>query len=154
MDINISPIQSNNIENEPTSSLSCSSSFSSNSSSSSISTLTDYENYVIKANVCKMLSRELSLPEMVIDEKDIVEPPTEYGLSNSDVIIPSYYHLDKDPSKILGIDYFNIIKDDIRNYRTLNKYQLEYIKDLTHEYKNELIEIFNECIKVFNELMK
>jgi hypothetical protein len=149
MDINISPIQSNNIENEPTSSLS-----SSSSSSSSISTLNDYENYVIKANVCKILSRELSLPEMVIDETDIVEPPTEYGLSNSDVIIPSYYHLDKDPSKILGIDYFNIIKDDIRNYRILNKYQLEYIKDLTHEYKNELIEIFNECIKAFNELMK
>jgi hypothetical protein len=151
MDIKESvPIQPNNIEIEPTSSLSS----SSNSSSSSISTLTDYENYVIKANVCKILSRELSLPEMVLDESFISEPPSEYGLSNSDVIIPSYYHLDKDPSKILSIDYFNIIKDDIKNYRALNKYQIEYTKDLSHEYKNELIEIFNECIIAFNELMK
>ena len=139
-------IQSNPIQSNPA--------LSSCSSSSSISTSSDYENYIIKTNVCKRLSKEFDLPEMVIDETVIVEPPTEYGLSNSDIIIPSYYHLAKHPSKILGLDYFNIIKDDIKNYRTLNKYQLEYVKDLTHEYKNELIEIFNECIKAFNELME
>lgn len=124
------------------------------SSSSSSSLSSDYENYVIKANVCGMLSRELKLDEVVYDEIGTYEPPTESGLSNSNVIIPAYYHIDKDPSKILDIDYYDIIKDDIRNYRVLNSYQLEYIRNLTsHELKNELIEVFNECIKGFNEII-
>jgi hypothetical protein len=50
-------------------------------------------------------------------------------LENSDVIIPSYYEIHKHPSKIFNLDYFEIIKDDIRNYRELNKYQMEYIRN-------------------------
>lgn len=124
------------------------------SSTSSSSLSSDYENYVIKANLCGMLSRELKLDEIFYDEMGTYEPPTESGLSNSNVIIPAYYHIDKHPSKIIDIDYYEIIKDDIRNYRALNSYQLEYIRNLTsHELKNELIEIFNECIKMFNELI-
>ena len=84
------------------------------------------------------------------------------GLENSNVIIPSYYHLHKHPSKILSIDYYNIIKDDIKNCRPLNKYQLEYIKDLSHEYKYELIvedvkdffETKEECIKFIDFVCK
>ena len=42
-----------------------------------------------------------------------------------------------------------MIKDDIRNYRPLNEYQLEYIKKLDDETKNELIHIFNKCVTNF-----
>lgn len=124
------------------------------SSISSSSLSSDYENYVIKANLCGMLSRELKLDEIVYDEIGTYEPPSESGLSNSNVIIPAYYHIDKNPLKILDVDYYDIIKDDIRNYRELNSYQLEYVRNLTsHELKNELIEVFNECIKGFNEII-
>ena len=54
--------------------------------------------------------------------------------------------------KILDIDFYAIIKDDIRNCRVLNKYQLEYIKKLNDESKYELIEIFNQCVKLFNDM--
>ena len=124
------------------------------SSTSSSSLSSDYENYVIKANLCGALSRELKLDEIVYDEIGTYEPPSESGLSNSNVIIPAYFHIDKNPLKILDVDYYDIIKDDIRNYRVLNSYQLEYVRNLTsHELKNELIEIFNECIKGFNEFI-
>ena len=130
------PIQSNEIKINATR----------ESSESSISTDSDCENYIIKTNVCKRLSKELDLQEMIFDEGVVYDPPTETGLENCNCIIPSYYHLHKHPSKIFTIDYFEIIKDDIRNYRPLNKYQLEYIKHLSHENKDELLTIFNECV--------
>ena len=82
------------------------------------------------------------------------DPPKEHGLSNSDFIIPLHYQLHKHPSKILDIDYYQLIKDDIKNYRTLNKYQLQYIKELSREYKNELFDIFNKCIDTLIENVK
>ena len=112
------------------------------------------ENYTIKTKVCKKLSKELGLNEIVFDDKIDYIPPKENGLLNSDIIIPSYYQLHKHPSKIFNIDYYEIIKDDIRNIRPLNKYQLEYIKELSHEYKIELINIFNDCIKTFSDCLK
>jgi hypothetical protein len=123
------------------------------SRSSSISTDSDYENYVIRAKICKRLSRELGLEEITYDITDY-EPPENPGLENSNVIIPAYYQIHKHPSKIIDLDYLYMIKDDIRNFRQLNKYQLKYIKDLSHDHKNELIEIFNNCIGAFNEIIK
>jgi len=114
----------------------------------------DDENYVIKTKVCKRLSKELGLEEIIIDDKIDCTVPEIHGLSNSDIIIPSYYQLHKHPSKILSIDYYEIIKDDIKNIRPLNKYQLEYIKELSDEKKNELIDIFNDCIKTFSDYLK
>lgn len=111
------------------------------------------ENYVITTNVCKRLSKELGLNEISYDESILYEPPKEHGLQNSNVIIPEYYKLHNHPSKIFDIDYYEIIKDDIRNLRPLNKYQLEYIKQLSHENKNELFDIFNSCIKSINTLL-
>lgn len=112
----------------------------------------DDENYVLKTKVCKRLSKEFKLEEVFIDESTLTPPPNEHGLSNAEVIIPSYYRLHKHPSKILDIDFYAIIKDDIRNCRVLNKYQLEYIKKLNDESKYELIEIFNQCVKLFNDM--
>ena len=81
------------------------------------------------------------------------EPPKNPGLCNSDIIIPSYYKLHENPTKILDIDYYKIIKDDIRNFRPLNKYKLEYIKKLSHECKDELIDIFNQCLELFKDMI-
>ena len=134
-------IQSNNINNK-----------SLNTLESLIPIDSEYENYEIKATICNRLARELNLQEKkynIIDYK----PPDFPGLMNSDVIIPSYYKLDKHPSKILEIDYFIIIKDDIRNFRPLNKYQLEYIKKLSHEDKNELFNIYNDCTKAIKDII-
>jgi len=111
------------------------------------------ENYVIKTKICKRLSMELKLEEFHFDETGHWEPPKEPGLHNSNRIIPSYYQLDKNPSKIIDIDYYNIIKDDIRNFRPLNNYKLEYIKDLSPEFKNELFDIFNDCLKSIEQIL-
>ena len=112
------------------------------------------EEPIFKAKLCSRLSRELGLHEIIYEEPIHWEPPTKHGLENCNVIIPSYYKFHKNPHKILQIDYYEIIKDDIRNLRPLNEYQLKYIKDLSHEYKNELFDIFNDCVKVFNDSMK
>jgi hypothetical protein len=110
------------------------------------------EEYIIKANICKRIAKELNLPEINYDVSGEYIPPKKSGLSNSNVIIPAYYQLHKHPSRILDIDFFEMIKDDIRNCRVLNEYQLDYIKGLSHESKDELVNIFNNCVKLFSEL--
>jgi hypothetical protein len=115
--------------------------------------ITDNENYIFKANICTLLSRELNLPEMSYNHIGDYEPPKEYGLSNCNAIIPGYYKLHEKPYKIFNMDYFAIIKDDIRNCRILNEYQLKYIKELPEDLKNELFELFNSCIKIFNDII-
>jgi hypothetical protein len=112
------------------------------------------ENYVIKTKVCKRLSKEFGLEEINCDGTIMSDPPTKHGLSNSFCIIPSYYHLHNQPLKILDVDFFEIIKDDIRNCRTLNKYQMEYIKEIKDEYKYELIELFNECLNIYKNMFE
>ena len=113
------------------------------------------ENYVIQARICPIISRELKWEEIVYNDEQIWwEPPKEPGLQNSSPIIPQYYHIHKNSSKIVDIDYYEIIKDDIRNFRPLNKYQMKYIKVLSDEYKNEIMELFNECLSSLNELIK
>jgi hypothetical protein len=111
------------------------------------------DTYIFKANVCKKLSRQLNLPETHYDDMGEYQPPKEHGLSNADVIIPTYYYNNKDLSKIIDIDYYNIIKDDIHNCRVLNKYQLKYIKKLPGECKDEIINIFNDCLILLNEVV-
>jgi len=111
------------------------------------------ENYEFNAKLCTRLSRELKLPEMQFDDMGTYDIPKEHGLSNNNVIIPRYYNLDKDPRKIFDIDYYVMIKDDIRNYRALNEYQMKYIKELSDECKNEILDMLNECMKIFGEFM-
>lgn len=120
--------------------------------SASSSASSDLENYTFRANVCKRLSREFNLPEMrCFEDISLYVPPEEHGLRNADVIIPAYYHLHKNPQKIQSFDYFYSIKDDIRNYRPLNKYQFEYIKKIPSEDKDELLVLFNESLRVLTE---
>ena len=111
------------------------------------------ELYIVETNVNRSLSKILGIDEIKEYEISNYEPPKESGLSNSNVIIPSYYNLHKDPSKMFNIDYYEIIKDDIRNFRILNEYQLEYIKNLSHECKNELFDIYNKCTNLYNDII-
>jgi hypothetical protein len=113
------------------------------------------EDYKFKTNVNNTLAKILEIPEMKHDELSTWEPPKENGLRNSISIIPGYYnHYQTDyQTDYFNLDYFEIIKDDIRNMRTLNKYQIDYIKNLSSDQKNELIEIFNQCLYTINDLL-
>jgi hypothetical protein len=105
--------------------------------------------------VNKSLSRILDISEFKFDDDNFLwEPPEEPGLSNSDYIIPAYYNpLPKKHNNILDINYYEIIKDDIRNYRKLNKYQMDYIKGLDDECKNELFDVFNDCLNALQDIV-
>ena len=113
----------------------------------------DDTDYKFETNVNRSLSKILGIDEIKEIEKCDYEPPKQHGLSNSNIIIPTYYNLHKIPFKITELDYFEIIKDDIRNFRPLNKYQLKYITQLSHECKNELFNIFNSCMKEFINIL-
>jgi hypothetical protein len=108
----------------------------------------DVEEYEFKTNVNRRLSEILNIPPIDLCDNIDWEPPKEYGINNSECIIPSYYYKN---NKILDINYYDIIKDDIRNFRALNNYQMEYIQNIPDEYKNELFIIFNQCIKTFGD---
>lgn len=112
----------------------------------------DEEKYEFTTPVNRRLSEILEIPPTIYDEQFEWTPPDTYGLSNCNSIIPEYYK--KPKNEILNIDYYIIIKDDIRNCRPLNEYQLEYIFNLQDKYKNELFTIFNDCMKMYNEAMK
>jgi hypothetical protein len=107
---------------------------------------------LVTKNVCKKISELFEIPENKYDNTFVWEPPYEPGLSNCERIIPSYYI--QKTNKILEIDYYEMIKDDIRNFRKLNQYQLDYIENLSHKYKNELIHIFNDCLKSIDCLLE
>ena len=46
------------------------------------------------------------------------------------------------------------IQFDIRNMKVLNELQMQFIKTLPHDSKNDLLEIYNQCMQLFNEIMK
>ena len=76
------------------------------------------------------------------------DPPSISGLDNCKRIIPDYYLLNKlKPGELFKIEYYEIIKDDIRNMRPLSYYHIQYIKDLSDEQKQEIIELFNISMK-------
>ena len=95
-------------------------------------------------------------------EKEEWVPPKKSGLTNSDPIIPEYYQKKiqfindgmEQETIVLKTDYLTIIKDDIRNLRKSNNYQLSFIKyDIDDASKNEIIDLFNTTIGVINELI-
>lgn len=79
------------------------------------------------------------------------KPPSTHGLENSPRIIPDYYlstYMNKD-TNILKIDYKYTILDDVRNLRQLTKNQKKYIKNMSSEDKQEIIEEYNRVIEFF-----
>lgn len=115
--------------------------------------LSNNKNYNFTTQVSRRLSKVLGVDEFPYDEKFLWEPPKTHGLSNCNIIIEPYYHLHKAPHKISELDYLQIIKDDIRNYRPLNMYKMDYIKTLPDRDKNDLIDLFNDCIKTMGDLI-
>jgi hypothetical protein len=110
------------------------------------------ENYKLSTtNVNRPIAKIFKIPEFTYDENFIWYPPKEHGLKNCDYIIEPCYH--KNIKKGFDIDYYEIIKDDIRNLKILNKFQLEYIKKLDHKYKNELLFIYKDCIEALIEIL-
>ena len=79
------------------------------------------------------------------------EPPKHHGLNNSFIIVPQYYR--KSGEKILKIDYYDMIVDDIRNLRKLNEHQLNFIKNLDDDSKQKLFLEFNNLFDVINSLL-
>lgn len=79
------------------------------------------------------------------------EPPSTYGLQNSDRIIPEHY-FSENPD-CLSIDMFYELSKDIRNLKPLNRVQLNYIKTLPKDKILELLEIYNECFKSIEQLL-
>lgn len=82
-------------------------------------------------------------------------PPATHGLDNSPRIIPEYYMTTntKNPHKILRINYYDIIIDDIRNLRPLNPTQLDYIRNkLDTDDIHTIIEEFNQVIQTYGVL--
>ena len=79
------------------------------------------------------------------------KPPKVHGLSNSFIIIPEYYQ--KSGEKILKIDYYEMIIDDIRNCRKLNDHQLNFIKNLDDDSKQKLFLEFNKLFDIINSLL-
>jgi hypothetical protein len=79
-------------------------------------------------------------------------PPSEYGLVNSDQIIPDYYFTGKDlRGKLFECDFFYGIQDSIRNMRILNKYQEKYIENLDKEDCYQLLKEYNSVMATVNE---
>jgi len=103
----------------------------------------------IMAKVCNRIAEEVGLPKQEIKTDWI--PPKKYGLANADIIIPSYYNIHKNPEKLFHLNFLDIIKDDIRNFRKLNEYQLDYIKNLSKEDAYEIILIYDKCFGTIEE---
>lgn len=49
---------------------------------------------------------------------------------------------------------YKMIQHHIRNIQVLNEHQMQYVKSLPPELKDELLEVYNECIQLFNDVMK
>ena len=121
-------------------------------SESNISYDSTHDSNIIFANLNKPLydlfaPSSLSQPKTPVINEWI--PPAKPGLSNCQAIIPNYYP--RKYNTILDIDYLTIIKDDIKNCRVLNSYQMEYIQSLNTHEKQELFVLFNQCVQMFND---
>jgi len=115
-------------------------------SESNISYDSTHDSNIIFANLNKSLYdlfvpsslSSLSQPKTPVINEWV--PPAKPGLSNCQAIIPNYYP--RKYNTILDIDYLTIIKDDIKNCRVLNGYQMEYIQSLNTCEKQELFVLF------------
>ena len=90
-----------------------------------------------------------------IGEPEKWVPPEKHGLDNSKRIIPAYYiPSNMNKNNVLRVDYHYMILDDIRNLRSLNEHQLNYINNsLSESEKYKIIEEFNNVIKYYGEIL-
>lgn len=108
---------------------------------------TEKDSYTIQANMNKSLCESVGIEyNTKMEQYGKYIPPTSNGLDNCDFIIKPYYNIYKSPQNMFKIDFFNMIKDDIRNYQPLNKHQLMFLENLTHSQLVELVKLYNECV--------
>jgi hypothetical protein len=72
------------------------------------------------------------------------------NFNNLQNIVSSYYINKND--KFINIDNYQIIIDDIRNFRKLNDKQLEYIKNIDNDKKYNLFLELNKLFDIIEEL--
>ena len=84
-------------------------------------------------------------------QKKELNSQSENGLSNSFPIVQQHY-IEK-MKRGENINYFEILKDDIRNLRPITNAQLNYIKTLNRDNLFEIIEISNDVIKILISYM-
>ena len=86
-----------------------------------------------------------------VDCRDNPHPLRKHGLHNSPRILQRAYI--ERMMQGIPIDYFEILKDDIRNIRPLTKDQLDFVKNLNLEEMFEIIEILNNVTKTLIQLV-
>jgi len=119
----------------------------------------DDTDYKIKGILNNSLSETINSIncETKIDECTIQSIPKQHGLDNSDQIIPTLYCQSKSFSStdMLNVDYYEIIRNDVANCRSLNKYQMKYIKNYLNEgEKMELFYLFNRVLIMIEDTFK
>lgn len=110
----------------------------------------------ISDNLRKIMNNDISYNNTIISERqnpnvfieDWSSPLETYGLENSERIFGQYYLTGKDLNgKIVNIDFLFTIFDNIRNFRPLTIYQLEYIKTLDNLAHIMIIDEFNNSME-------
>ena len=97
-----------------------------------------------------LLSPMSSCGSSSIEDSFDWNPPKTSGLRNSFPIVQRC-HIEK-MERGEKIDYFEIMKDDLRNIRPLTKAKFEYIKDLQPHQLFEIIEIYNNVTKLLMQI--
>lgn len=59
----------------------------------------------------------------------------------------------KETGKNLKITLFSSLRDEITNYRTLSKFQLENLRNLSEEEKIDIIKMYNEMFSLLREVI-
>lgn len=114
----------------------------------------EIDNEIDLSNVSPSLIKYFNVNMNNNTSKDINtdwQPPKHHGLNNSFIIIPNYYM--KSGEKILKVDYYDMILDDIRNCRKLNNNQLNFIKNLDDDSKQKLFIELNNLFDVIHDLL-
>ena len=143
----------NKLNNMNSYSKSSKSSKSSSKNSSVSNSEDDDEDYELFCkNVSNNLAKQLMINNAIcLEPKNKWDPPKEHGLHNSFNIIPKDYIKNSKNYLLQDLNFFNVIKNDISNFRELNNYELDYFQTLN---KNELIELlylYNNCFSLLNE---
>ena len=110
----------------------------------------DEDKYIFKTNVNNSLSKIIG--KQYHEEKCDWEPPLEYGLNNCNKIIKP--GINYDSKKIFNINYLQTIKMDLLNGQKLNKYQMEYLKNLKKKDKDEILDLYNNYTSSITEIIE
>lgn len=118
--------------------------------------ITEYESTILinkdemSRSFCSVDSVSTELTDYRIDSVDNPRPPKKHGLHNARRILQRTYI--ERMMQGIPIDYFEILKDDIRNIRPLDKNQLDFVKNLNPDQMFEIVEVLNNVTKMLIQL--